>query len=65
MRTDKRTADVKVRVTVATKEQLEALAGSRQLDVADIVREALREYLGRESERMELAAIVQREAVAS
>jgi len=55
MNTEKLEAYVKVRVTPTVKLACEELAAARQLAVADIVREALREYIkgwpeGRRSE---------------
>jgi len=47
MSTEKLTDDVKTRVPKDTKRKLEAIAKGRHLKLADIVREALREYTGR------------------
>ena len=40
-------AEIKTRVTARQKKQFERLAAERHLDVSDIVREAMREYLGK------------------
>ena len=40
--------EIKTRVPEAVKRRLEAEAKSRELDLSDIVREALREYLARQ-----------------
>lgn len=40
--------EIKTRVPEAVKRRLEAEAQSRELDLSDIVREALREYLARQ-----------------
>lgn len=45
------TKAVKTRVTADSNEKLEKIAASRELGVADIVREAIREYLNRNSRR--------------
>lgn len=43
-------AEVKARVPEAQKERLQAIARSRHLKVADIVREAIREKIGASEE---------------
>lgn len=45
MATNTLDATVKARVSGETKRKIENIAASRELEAADIVREALREYL--------------------
>lgn len=40
-------AEIKTRVARGVKARFEALAAERHLDMADVVREALREFLAR------------------
>lgn len=47
MSTEKLEASVKTRVTPSMKAELESIAAHRHLDVADIVREAVREYVAK------------------
>ena len=54
------TADLKTRVSPSVKQDFQRLAESRHLDVADLVREALLDYLARHgqpvAEKAEVAA---------
>jgi predicted transcriptional regulator len=50
------TEEVKVRVPLPAKEKLQALADQREISVSDIVREALREYLGKRDVPLALSA---------
>ena len=43
-------AEIKTRVTARQKNQFVRLANDRHLDVSDIVREALREYIAKQPE---------------
>jgi len=52
MSTEKLEADIKTRVQPSMKRQLESIAASRHLDVADIVREALREFVAKQPETL-------------
>lgn len=47
MSNEKLEASIKTRVSPTTKEALEKIAAARHLDVSDIVREAVREYVGK------------------
>lgn len=47
MSTEKLEASIKTRVATTTKEALEKIAATRHLDVSDIVREAVREYVAK------------------
>lgn len=60
MSTERLNADVRTRVSPTVKAEFERIAEDRHLDVADIVREALREYLARhphpQNEKAEVGA---------
>lgn len=45
----RKSAEIKIRVEPLTRNALEQLATLRQLDLSDIVRQALREHLTREN----------------
>lgn len=47
---EKLDAQIKARVSASVKGQFEALAAERHLDTADVLREALRDYLRRQLE---------------
>ena len=46
----KKTEEVKARVDDATKTRLVQLANLRELDLSDVLREAIREFLARNSQ---------------
>lgn len=50
------TDEVKTRVTRAMKRSLEKRAAVRELDLSDIVREALRDYLEKQAQKEGVAA---------
>lgn len=49
MVTEKLDNQIKVRVPAEVKKAFEQLASMRHLDVADVVREALRDFLGNQN----------------
>jgi hypothetical protein len=59
MSTERFDAEIKTRVENPVKKQFQRLAKERHLDTADIVREALREYLAKQP------ATVEKEGVAA
>ena len=50
------TAEIKTRVQPSIKKAFEQLAQDRHLDTADIVREALREFLSKQSPKEQVTA---------
>jgi predicted transcriptional regulator len=56
MSTEKLTAEIKTRVPKEVKKAFEKIAADRHLDVADIAREAYREYLKKQEEQQAHAA---------
>ena len=47
MRRNGFTEQVKTRLSIGMKQQLEAIAKERELDVSDIIRDALREFVAK------------------
>lgn len=52
MSAEKLTADIKTRVPTGVKLAFEQIAEGRHLDVADIAREAFREYLAKHADEV-------------
>jgi len=66
MSTERLEGQVKTRVPKLTKAALEQIATERHLDVSDIVREALRQYIARNgSKQMEPSALSEKVADAA
>jgi len=56
MRTERLDAAIKTRVPRRDRESIQRIAEARHLDMADIVRQAIREYLARERSSAQASA---------